>query len=88
MEQNNEQVRQLREKILAKRQQIEFEENELEFEEMESPENRENPDTLEETKNFNDGPETVADPQLLRSLSKSRQDLDELLKQLSELTEK
>ncbi|PSL24332.1 hypothetical protein CLV60_114159 [Dyadobacter jiangsuensis] len=59
---------QLEDKILAKRQQIDFERTNLEETIAFSAENRENPEVMEETKNFDDPAQNVADSAEMRSL--------------------
>nr|WP_295928368.1 hypothetical protein [uncultured Dyadobacter sp.] len=75
----------LEEKILSKRQQIEFEKKNLDESIEFSPENRENPEVMEEAKNLNDPADSVADPADLRSLRAAEQELQSLLKQLNVL---
>lgn len=76
---------QLEDKILAKRQQIEFERLNLEEAIAFSPENRENPEVMEETKNFDDPAQNVVDSGEMRSPKAAEQELQELLRQLEAL---
>lgn len=78
----------LEEKILSKRQQIEFEKNNLDESIQFSPENRENPEVMEEAKNLNDPAESVASSADLKSLKAAEQELQLLLKQLNVLRKK
>jgi len=78
----------LEDKILAKRQQIAFERTNLEEEIAFLPENRENPEVMEETKNFNDPPQNVAENSDMRALQAAEQELQNLLRQLEELQNK
>lgn len=73
---------QLEDKILAKRQQIDFERTALEETIAFSTENRENPDIMEETKNFDDPAQNVADSAEMKSLKIAERELEELLRQL------
>lgn len=73
---------QLEDKILAKRQQIDFERTNLEETIAFSPENRENPEVMEETKNFNDPAQNVVESAEMRALRAAKQELEELLRQL------
>ena len=77
--------RELEEKIFSKRQQIDFEQSNLDYEALSSPENHENPDIMEEAKNFSDPVESTLDKDDLRSLSKAEKELNSLLKQLEDL---
>ncbi|WP_426294612.1 hypothetical protein ACN9ML_07175 [Dyadobacter endophyticus] len=79
---------QLEDKILAKRQQIEFERTNLEETIAFSPENRENPEVMEETKNFDDPAQNVVEQREMRSLRTAEQELNELLRQLETLRNK
>lgn len=79
--------RDLEEKILSKRQQIEFEANNLRFERDTSSDNRENPDVMEESKNFDDPAENTVESADLKALRSAENDLNELLKQLKDLDE-
>lgn len=79
---------QLEDKILAKRQQIEFERTNLEETIAFSPENRENPEVMEETKNFDDPAQNVVEQGEMRSLRTAEQELNELLRQLETLRNK
>lgn len=72
---------QLEDKILAKRQQIDFERTSLEETIAFSSENRENPDVMEETKNFDDPAQNAAD----KSLRAAERELEDLLRQLEVL---
>lgn len=76
---------QLEDKILAKRQQIDFERTNLEETIAFSSENRENPDVMEETKNFDDPAQNAADSAEMKSLRAAERDLEELLRQLETL---
>jgi len=78
----------LEDKILAKRQQIEFERTNLEEAIAFSPENRENPEVMEETKNFNDPAQNVVDSGEMHSLKAAERELEELLRQLDALRDK
>lgn len=77
----------LEDKILSKRQQIEFERTNLEETVAFDPENRENPDIMEEAKNFDDPATSVAEKDELRSLETAERELQSLLKQLEELNQ-
>lgn len=79
---------QLEDKILAKRQQIEFERTNLEETIAFSPENRENPEVMEETKNFDDPAQNVVESGEMRSLRTAEKELQELLRQLEALSSK
>lgn len=81
-------LQQLEDKILAKRQQIDFERMNLDETIAFSPENRENPEVMEETKNFDDPAQNVVDNGEMRSLKAAEQELQELLRQLEALREK
>ena len=76
---------QLEDKILAKRQQIDFERLNLEETIAFSPENRENPEVMEETKNFDDPAQNVVESAEMRALQTAEQELQELLRQLEAL---
>ncbi|MCF0051945.1 hypothetical protein LXM25_17890 [Dyadobacter sp. LJ53] len=80
--------RELEEKILSKRQQIEFERTNMDLTTEFSPENRENPETMEEAKNFDDPAENVVENDDVKSLKAAEQDLNELIKQLEELNKR
>lgn len=82
---NTHERQELEDKILAKRQQIEFERLNLEETIAFSPENRENPEVMEETKNFDDPAQNVVDSTEMRSLKLAEQELQELLRQLEAL---
>jgi hypothetical protein len=73
----------LEQKILSKRQQIEFEKTNIDLTSEFSEENRENPDVMEEAKNFDDPPENVIEKNDARSLQKAEQELSELIEKLS-----
>jgi hypothetical protein len=75
----------LEERILSKRQQIEFEKTNMELASEFSEENRENPEVMEEAKNFNDPAESVIETADLKSLKSAEKELNELLKQLNDL---
>lgn len=77
--------RDLEERILSKRQQIEFERKNLSIATEFSQENRENPEVMEESKNFDDPAESVLDSDEVKALRTAENDLNELLKQLQEL---
>lgn len=79
---------QLEDKILAKRQQIDFERENLEETIAFSPENRENPEVMEETKNFDDPAQNVVENAEMRALQTAEQELQELLRQLEALRDK
>jgi hypothetical protein len=85
---NSREQQQLEDKILAKRQQIEFERTNLEEAIAFSPENRENPEIMEETKNFDDPAQNVVDNAEMRSLKTAEEELQELLIQLEALRNK
>lgn len=76
---------QLEDKILAKRQQIDFERTNLEETIAFSSENRENPDIMEETKNFDDPAQNAADSAEMKSLRAAELELEDLLRQLEAL---
>ncbi|SDF32172.1 hypothetical protein SAMN04487996_11016 [Dyadobacter soli] len=78
---------QLEDKILAKRQQIDFERTNLEESIAFAPENRENPEVMEETKNFDDPAQNVVESAEMRSLRAAEQELQDLLFQLEALRE-
>ncbi|OJV14489.1 MAG: hypothetical protein BGO21_17365 [Dyadobacter sp. 50-39] len=80
--------RQLEDKILAKRQQIDFERLNLEETIAFSPENRENPEVIEETKNFDDPAQNVVESGEMTSLKAAERELQELLRQLEALQDK
>lgn len=75
----------LEEKILSKRQQIEFEKKNLAESIELSPENRENPEVMEEAKNLNDPADSVANSADVQSLKAAEQALQSLLRQLDVL---
>ena len=77
--------RDLEERILSKRQQIEFERKNLSLATEFSQENRENPEVMEESKNFDDPAESVLDSDEVKALRTVEKDLNELIKQLQEL---
>ena len=79
---------QLEDRILAKRQQIEFERTNLEETIAFSPENRENPEVMEETKNFDDPAQNVVEGSEMRALKAAERELDELLRQLEAIRAK
>jgi hypothetical protein len=85
---NSLEQQQLEDKILAKRQQIEFERTNLEEIIAFSPENRENPEVMEETKNFDDPAQNVVESDEMRSLRAAEEELRELLRQLEALRNK
>lgn len=82
---NSQHRKELEEKILSKRQQIEFEQKDLEETTNLSPENRENPDIMEETKNYNDPADSVIEKDEMKSLHAAEKQLKTLLKQLDDL---
>jgi hypothetical protein len=82
---NNEQRKELEEKILSKRQQIDFEQKDLEETANLSPENRENPDIMEETKNYDDPADSVIEKDEMKSLQAAEKQLKTLLKELDDL---
>jgi hypothetical protein len=88
MTENNEQRKELEEKILSKRQQIDFEQKDLEETANLSPENRENPDIMEETKNYDDPADSVIEKDKMKSLQVAEKQLKTLLKELDELKSK
>jgi len=75
--------KELEQKILSKRQQIEFEKTNMDLTSEFSAENRENPDVMEEAKNFDDPAENVVAESDSKSLKKAEQELDELVEKLS-----
>ena len=79
------QRQELEDKILAKRQQIDFERLSLEETIAFSAENRENPEVMEETKNFDDPAQNVVESGEMRALRTAEQELQELLRQLEAL---
>ncbi|MDR6805657.1 hypothetical protein J2Y45_002034 [Dyadobacter sp. BE34] len=81
----NTQQQELEDKILAKRQQIDFERTNLEETIAFSSENRENPDVMEETKNFDDPAQNAADSAEMKSLRAAERELEDLLRQLEAL---
>lgn len=76
---------QLEDRILAKRQQIEFERTNPEEQIAFSPDNRENPEVMEESKNYDDPAQSVIESGELTSLKAAERELQELLKQLEQL---
>lgn len=78
-------IRELEEKILSKRQQIDFERSNMLNASQLSEENTENPDVMEETKNFNDPVENALDKNDVKSLEKFENELDELINELNAL---
>lgn len=82
---NNQRRKELEEKILSKRQQIDFEQKDLEETANLSPENRENPDVMEETKNYDDPADSVIEKAEMKSLQAAEQQLKTLLKELDDL---
>ncbi|MHA4740067.1 hypothetical protein [Dyadobacter sp. MSC1_007] len=88
MTENNEQRKELEEKILSKRQQIDFEQKDLEETANLSPENRENPDVMEETKNYDDPADSVVEKDEMKSLQAAEKQLKTLLKELNNLNRK
>lgn len=82
---NNQQRKELEEKILSKRQQIDFEQKDLEETANLSPENRENPDVMEETKNYDDPADSVIEKDEMKSLKAAEEQLKTLLKELHDL---
>ncbi|WP_026631536.1 hypothetical protein [Dyadobacter alkalitolerans] len=77
--------RDLEERILSKRQQIEFERKNLSLATEFSQENRENPEVMEEAKNFDDPADSVLDSDEVKALRTAEKDLNELIQQLQEL---
>ncbi|SEI97913.1 hypothetical protein SAMN05216327_10587 [Dyadobacter sp. SG02] len=77
----------LEDKILAKRQQIDFERTNLEETVAFSAENRENPEVMEEMKNFDDPAQNVVESAEMRALKAAEGELEELLRQLEALRE-
>jgi hypothetical protein len=75
----------LEEKILSKRQQIEFEKTNVDTITEFASENRENPDVMEESKNYNDPASSVVETDELKSLRAAEQDLQDLLAELERL---
>lgn len=75
----------LEQKILSKRQQVEFERTNLDLVTEFSEENRENPEVMEEAKNYDDPAQNVVESEDLRSLSNAEKELNDLLKQLDAL---
>lgn len=82
---NNARIKELQEKILSKRQQIDFERLNLVNATQLSDENTENPDSMEEAKNFNDPIENAVDKGEVKSLERSEKELDELINELNAL---
>ncbi|MCF2490953.1 hypothetical protein [Dyadobacter sp. CY347] len=76
--------RDLEERILSKRQQIEFDRKNLSLETEFSQENRENPEVMEEAKNYDDPTESVLETDEVKALRTAENDLNELMKQLQE----
>jgi hypothetical protein len=87
MEPNDLKRKELEQKILSKRQQIEFERAEISVTSALDSDNRENPDVMEDTKNFDDPAETVVETADLKSLKTAEKELDELISQLAKLNE-
>ena len=88
MTEHTEQRKELEEKILSKRQQIDFEQKELEETANLSSENRENPDIMEETKNYDDPADSVIEKDEMKSLQVAQRQLKTLLKELNDLNRK
>ncbi|TLV03108.1 hypothetical protein [Dyadobacter luticola] len=85
MPENSEKRKELEEKILSKRQQIEFERTDMDNTFEFAAENRENPDVMEESKNYDDPPENVIDSEEVKSLKMAEKELQDLLDQLEAL---
>jgi hypothetical protein len=85
---NSQEIKDLEEKILSKRQQIDFEKTNMELASEFSEDNRENPEVMEEAKNFNDPAESVIEPADVKSLKSAENELNDLLKQLEDLNKK
>jgi hypothetical protein len=81
----NTRIKELEEKIFSKRQQIEFEKLNMQHTTQLSDENTENPDSMEEAKNFNDPIENVLDKSEVKSLKKLENELDKLIDELNTL---
>ena len=79
------QKKDLAEKILAKRQQVEFEKTDIALSTEFSKDNNQNPDVSEEFKNFNDPPMNVVENGELKELSKSEEELIDLIGKLNKL---
>ena len=77
--------KELEEKILSKRQQVEFERTNLDTDTALSAENRENPEVMEEAKNYNDPAQSVLNPDEVKSLKSAEDELNDLLRQLEAL---
>ncbi len=75
----------LQSQILAKRQQIDFEKTSMAIETAFSPDNLENPDVSEETKNFYDPAGNVIEKGELKELSDAEEDLIRLIDKLHKL---
>jgi hypothetical protein len=84
-ENTNSRIKELEEKIFSKRQQIEFEKLNMQHATQLSDENTENPDSMEEAKNFNDPVENVLDKSEVKSLEKLENELDKLIDELNTL---
>ncbi|NIJ53988.1 hypothetical protein [Dyadobacter arcticus] len=82
---NSEKRRELEEKILSKRQQIDFEKTNIDQITEFSGENNENPDVMEEIKNYDDPADNVVDSAEIKSLKIAENELNELLIQLKGL---
>ena len=78
----------LEQKILSKRQQVEFERTNLDLVTEFSEENRENPEVMEEAKNYDDPAQNVVETEDMKSLSNAENELNDLLKQLDALSKK
>ena len=78
----------LEQKILSKRQQVEFERTNLDLVTEFSDENRENPEVMEEAKNYDDPAQNVVETDDMKSLSNAENELNDLLKQLDALSKK
>lgn len=87
---NNEQdnKKDLEEKILSKRQQIEFERTNVDLITEFSEENRENPEVMEEAKNFDDPAESVVETDEMKSLKIAEKELNALITQLEDLNKR
>ena len=75
----------LQSQIMAKRQQIDFEKASIATETAFSPDNQENPDVSEETKNFYDPAGNVIEKGELKELSDAEEDLIRLIDKLNKL---
>ena len=78
----------LEQKILSKRQQVEFERTNLDLVTEFSDENRENPEVMEDAKNYDDPAQNVVETDDMKSLSNAENELNDLLKQLDALSKK